>query len=408
MYMLDRIAPCLFGLMVYASVRHHSSSWLATLPDMVGIMVAVGGALFLLTRAHERLSVPRSIRMPLLLLAVSVAISTFSSAGLAESLLRLLLYMSVALLAIGVYLLYRDAGRIPLVPYCLVIAVVHAPFVVEVILELIEADGRLFPDGLNVANFANVRHFGHVCYLAAMGGSALVALSRRLDAVSFGLTSCALFGIIAMGSRGPLLAWAFFVGLLFCFSPARWRIAAYGLAALVATSALVWYLHDSGLLITPNIFVRLEQALQTAGAEIDSGRLAIWRDSVREIVAHPLFGQGPEGYSLSDCCNTGVTHPHNFVLQLLMEFGFVGCSIALWLAVRAVSILGAARGFLKVVMASPTNRVLTSALVAYLALGLIDGMLYFVVPLMHFALFCGLLAAGIHHAGVITRSRPQP
>jgi hypothetical protein len=35
-------------------------------------------------------------------------------------------------------------------------------------------------------------------------------------------------------------------------------------------------------------------------------------------------------------------------------------------------------------------------------------MLYFVVPLMHFALFCGLLAAGIHHAGVITRSRQSP
>jgi hypothetical protein len=49
-----------------------------------------------------------------------------------------------------------------------------------------------------------------------------------------------------------------------------------------------------------------------------------------------------------------------------------------------------------------------SALAAYLALGLIDGMLYFVVPLMHFALFCGLLAAGIHHAGVITRSRQSP
>jgi O-antigen ligase len=226
--------------------------------------------------------------------------------------------------------------------------------------------------------------------------------------VAFTLASCALFGIIAMGSRGALLAWILFVGLLFCLSPARWRIAAYGLAALVATSALVWYLHDSGLLVTPNIFVRLEQALQAGGAGLDTGRLAIWRDAVREIAAHPLFGHGPEGYALSDCCETWITHPHNFILQLLMEFGLVGCSAALLLAVRAVSLMGAARGFLKLVMASPTNRVLTSTLVAYLALGLIDGMLYFVVPLMHFALFCGLLAAGIHQAGVISGSRKQP
>lgn len=403
-FMLDRIVPCLFGLLLYTSVRHHSSSWSATLPDMVGIIVVAAGTLILLTKAHERLSVPRSIVVLLLLLGVSVAISTLSSAEVAASLLRLLLYVSVALLAMGVYLLYRDAGSIPLVSYCLAIAVVHAPFVVEVILELLEADGRLFPNGPNVVNFANVRHFGHVCFLAAMSGVALVALSRRFDAVSFALTSCALFGIISMGSRGPLLAWIFFLGLLFCFSPARWRIAAYALAALVATSGLVWYLHDSGLLVTPNIFLRLEQALQAAGAGVDSGRLVIWRDSVREIAAYPLFGQGPEGYAISGCCETWVTHPHNFVLQLLMEFGLVGCSVALLLAVRAVSLMGAAGGFLKLVMASPTNRVLTCALVAYLALGLIDGMLYFAVPLMHFALFCGLFAAGIHHARVSTQS----
>jgi O-antigen ligase len=205
-----------------------------------------------------------------------------------------------------------------------------------------------------------------------------------------------------------LLAWVLFVGLLFCFSPARWRIAAYGLAALFATSALVWYLHDSGLLVTPNIFERLEQALQAARAGVESGRIAIWRDSIHEIAAHPLFGQGPEGYALSGCCVTWVTHPHNFVLQLLMEFGLVGCSAALLLAGRAVSLMGGGSGFLKLVMASPKNRVLTSALAAYLALGLIDGMLYFVVPLMHFALFCGLLAAGIHQAGVISGSRKQP
>src|SRR5690606_36017813 len=122
----------------------------------------------------------------------------------------------------------------------------------------------------------------------------------------------------------------------------------------------------------------------------DSGRLAVWGDSVREIAAYPLFGQGPEAYDLSGCCEQWVAHPHNFILQLLMEFGLAGCLLALLVLVQAVALLGGALRSRSLVAASPANLVLALALVAYLALGLIDGMLYFAVPLLHFALFCGL------------------
>jgi len=404
----DWTGPSLFGLLVFLITMFHSSTWVATLPEVVMIMLGVAGILLVRMRAVERLSLPRTIVMLLSLLAISATISTVRSVDILTALPRLGLYLSVFLLAAAVYLRYRDARCIPVAWYCLAIAIVCLPFLAAVVVEFVEEAGHLFPNGPNVPNFANVRHFGHVCFLAAMSGAALVVLSRRLGILSFALTCCALFGLIATGSRGPLLAWMLFVGLLCCLGPARWRLLACGLASLVAMSALVWYLDSSGLLVTPNIFSRLEETLRQRGGGFDSGRLQLWLDSIHEIAAFPLFGQGPEGYLQSGCCNTWVNHPHNLILQMLMEFGVVGGAILALLCVQTIRLLGGARRLLRLVTSSPGNCVLASMLAAYVALGLIDGMFYFAVPLMHFALFCGLFAAGLRQACLIDRRGAGP
>ena len=89
---------------------------------------------------------------------------------------------------------------------------------------------------------------------------------------------------------------------------------------------------------------------------------------------------------------------HNFVLQFLMEFGLVGCAILLLIASRGVKGLGGLAAAARLALATPGNRVLVCVLVSFLAYSLIDQMMYHLLPLLHFALFAGLFAAGLMQA----------
>jgi O-antigen ligase len=208
------------------------------------------------------------------------------------------------------------------------------------------------------------------------------------------LAAGALFGVILTGSRGALLSWVLFILLMCSFSNVRMRAAIHGFLALIASAGLVWYLHESGLLPSPNIFGRAGSMLRGEEA-FDSSRLVVWAESVRQIMARPVFGSGPEGYWLSGCCSPHILQAHNFVLQFLMEFGFVGCGIAVLLLARTVRALGGAFGVARRVMATPANRLLACMLGAFLAYGLIDQVMYHLLPLLHLALLVGLLAAGL-------------
>ena len=256
-----------------------------------------------------------------------------------------------------------------------------------------------------MAHFANVRQFAEFGFFAAVSATGLGLLSRRLVVPSFLLAAAALFGIILTGSRGAALSWVLFVVLASCFSQARVRAAVHGLLVLTLAAGLVWYLDRAGILPSPNIFARVA-SLQAGEETFDSSRLDLWLSSMRQIAAHPLFGSGPEGYWLSGCCNRSWKQAHNFVLQFLMEFGVVGCAIALLLAARAAKGLGGTAAAARLALATPGNRVLTCLLAAFLGYSLIDQTMYHLLPLLHFALFAGLFAAGLaQQRGVSTASR---
>jgi O-antigen ligase len=181
-----------------------------------------------------------------------------------------------------------------------------------------------------------------------------------------------------------------------CFGWARVRAALHGLVALGLSAGLVWYLDHSALLRSPNIFARIGSQ-----QSFDSGRLQAWQVSLEQIMARPLFGSGPEGFwlsGLSDCCGHPIRQAHNFVLQFLMEFGLVGCGIAVLIAARAIKRMGGRTGAITLVLATPGSRLLACLLAAFLAYSLIDQMMYHVLPLLHFALLAGLFAAGLAQA----------
>jgi len=108
---------------------------------------------------------------------------------------------------------------------------------------------------------------------------------------------------------------------------------------------------------------------------------------------------------LSGCCDNRVLQAHNFVLQFLMEFGLIGCGIAVLVAARAVKGMGGVSGTTKLVLATPGNRVMACLLAAFLAFSLIDQLMYHPLPLLHLALLAGLFAAGLAQARAANRGR---
>jgi O-antigen ligase len=173
------------------------------------------------------------------------------------------------------------------------------PFVVAVVWEMWKSHGELLKLRTGVPNFANVRHFGQVCFLASACGIGAMFLSRRFMPVRFTLACLPLFALLLVGSRGPALAWLACAGFL-CVAKGRgtpgfvWQATCVAGVACIA----VWLLDLSGVLPSPNVFSRVGRFV--GGTEsLDSGRMEIWGDSLREFIAHPWLGSGPEGYELS-------------------------------------------------------------------------------------------------------------
>lgn len=392
------IAPGFFGVCLFGAIKWHSHEVDLTLHVLELCIYLLGGALLLLqSRLNRRLAVPSDVRLLLAALAVSLFISNFVVAEPVYSLPRLNLYLSVALLAAATYLTYRDAV-VPLHAFFAAIAVSHIPLLVEVLVWIGRSQPPFFKAVWSVPNFEQVRHFGTAAFFAAASGCGMVALSSRFRVLPLLLTFSALFGIIATGSRAPLLAWAGLIVLLTCFGPHRLRVVASGLVIVTLALSSVWLLDRSGLFQSPNFFTRVEQSGDPE--QFDSGRLVMWRAVAGVIAEHPWFGLGAEAQRLSKCCDVRLAHPHNFVLQLLMQFGLVGNALLAALGWRGIRAMGGLRQVWSLVLLSPENRVLACMLAAYFALALVDGLMFFAIPMIHLALFSGLFAAGLRQGRV--------
>lgn len=402
---LQWILPLMFAALISAIIRNHSLVPAATMSRDVGNLLTVGAlGLIILMMCGRRLSVSLETTLLLLALTISTLISVMGSGGPDPSLLRLQIYLATAILAMAVYLAYRESAHIRIEAWFLGIALAHLPFLLSATLWIKDLEPPFWQDGHRVGHFGNVRQYAEFAYLAAASGTALGVLSRRLLVPALILAAGGVFGIVLTGSRGALLSWILFVVLLAGLSRARLRAAVTGVLVLASCAVAVWYLDRSGILASPNIFGRI--ANEAAGTEsLDASRLKIWLSSLQQITVHPLFGSGPEGYWLSGCCDRRIMQAHNFVLQFLMEFGLVGCGILMLLALRAVKGLGGIAGTIDAAMATPANRVLTCLLASFLAYSLIDQMMYHLVPLVHLGVFAGLYATGLVQASLSRRHK---
>jgi hypothetical protein len=130
----------------------------------------------------------------------------------------------------------------------------------------------------------------------------------------------------------------------------------------------------------------------TSVDELSSTRLSFWSVTWHEILQAPWLGHGADSYRFILPKQDG-NQPHNWILQFLLDFGFLGAvPLGLWLVRQAHRGLAGrhAQDELEIVR---SRRAAAGALVACVAAGLLDGVFYHAVILLPAALLVGIAGA---------------
>lgn len=327
-------------------------------------------------------------------LAASAALSPNATAAMS----RLRVYYSLAAFGSVLFVALRRCRPYVVLQLLVVVAMIHMFFL---IIALKAAAASVGQAAVAVPPyFSNVRHFGYQGFLSACAALSLGFLDRRFRAAGLLLGSASLFGIILFGSRGALAAWAIFVTVLAALLRDRRRVVIAAAALSLAGALLASYAADQRHLFnTSSLFDRA-----SVGASLveSPSRLIIWRDAMTAIAARPVLGYGPEAFVTSGCClrPKPLTHPHNVILQVLLESGFAGLTSLAWVACayfgqRITTALTLARE-----EGSHAGSAATLAMLAgFCSFAMVDGLSYHIVPLLHFAVISALFAAA---------SRPAP
>lgn len=192
--------------------------------------------------------------------------------------------------------------------------------------------------------------------LAVLAPFALWTARWRWGRKGLVLAGLVLLGpVLLSGSRASWLTYALVVAAFAwreAASPRRFLLlCGAGLLVALAAGGIAWKTSE-------RFHARMEKtlvALQGSDRALDtalSGRLDIWRTSLRMFQTHPLHGVGVRGYRYAypqvappndhfvvsgEACGVGegACHAHQLVLEVLTETGIAG--LLLWLAAAALA-----------------------------------------------------------------------
>ncbi len=160
-------------------------------------------------------------------------------------------------------------------------------------------------------------------------------------------------------ARGWLLLWAACYLISMVFASSRGGILAATVMATLLVGAWLWernggswlqtraYLRAHGwkwglglalLLLVTGLFVASQAAQPTHGGLLAS-RTDIWQTAMQVIALHPWLGTGPGRYGFEVGRFVSLppafwpAHPHNLVLTVVAEYGWLGLPILFWLVV---------------------------------------------------------------------------
>ncbi|MCV2218225.1 O-antigen ligase family protein [Thauera sp. Sel9] len=322
-------------------------------------LFAVPALLGLIVTRTEML---KAIKQPAVLLFLVLAAWVLISLGWAEgdkvssSLVKRPLYIFLALAG----MLYLGAARatVPLRYVLLISMTVVTAFVAWTAPEFL-ATRKPWEHYIGPGILINQLLTSHVLGLLFVFGVASVFLSERWNHFFWICLLCCpilLWGIVLTSSRTPLVGIAAVLCWLCLIRPSRRTLCALGLMAALAVFAYV---------IQPTIFT-------SRGL---SGRPEIWVAAFGKIMEQPLIGHGFEGSTEFFVEATKMTwrDPHNVMLAVALELGFIG--LAIWIAMHVAALRAC------FVQRANTDAVVASCLVVFgLAAGLTEGGNFFSRP----------------------------
>lgn len=395
-WLLIASSPVIFAIATWDPLTTHNpvQAWMRTygVPVILVELLVVGLAL---ANGFEPLKT--LVRAPLW---VRIALAALLLIGLATALLvapdrqtaltRTL--FSVTHLLFGLAVAYLAAGSSPLISRLIWPSIVAGLCGYLLILILYVAI-LPSPTTFDWAHFrlavVNIRQVGF--YSAAGGAAALgVALARK-ELSWFALSLIAASGLLAMsfwsGTRGSLVAVgaAFVVGALL-LKPLRTIRAWLALGCATAFGALLSLVHSVPYFLYGTSRLAATTSLRSL-EDVSSGRWSTWLGTIRVIRERPLFGYGESQFrGIVPEALGSYNHPHNIVLQIVLQWGLIGAAcffaLAVFLAVRCVRALR---------LAPTMNLPAFLVLASLLTMSLYEGTLYHSYPIMMVAVCIGCI-----------------
>nr|WP_246350603.1 O-antigen ligase family protein [Sphingobium boeckii] len=242
--------------------------------------------------------------------------------------------------------------------------------------------------GLGVVN---IRHTGFYIIPGTAIALGLIAYERRPLFYTAGLvviTTCFALNFWA-GSRAPVIALIAACGLTAVLLPelrtARFLTALCLGLVLGAVLSLIHLPPDGNY----GVF-RIFSSATVEGADISSGRLALWKSSIETFFQHPWFGVGESQFILVvPGANSMFHHPHDAILQILLQWGAIGFGLVAVLAIPLwLKLLATAK--------SQGSHIVPAflAINTLLFYSMIDGIAFFIYPMMILTFLIAISLAG--------------
>lgn len=315
-------------------------------------------------------------------LCAFIAFGTLSSIAAGElaiiSLLNFSRYLMQALLFAALVHILKNAKEFSLRRWLAYIAAGSVAYVVLLALFCLQVTSpETFRWTERLPSATNVRQIGNVVALLAIvpAGILLMAHDAKTRIAASLVQICLLAFVMWSGSRGGLLGYGVALASMALFCRVLFKVKK--VTTLVAT----WIISLVVALAIPapadGFGMSRVKASMTA-EDATSGRIEIWKSTIKAISEEPLIGHGSATYrfNMMEINGYAYNHPHNFVLQFSYDWGILGGGLALFLlatlAFRAISVSP---------KMEPQKALAIGAFGGISAMASIDGALFYPLPM---------------------------
>lgn len=315
----------------------------------IELIVILGAMIAGFSPARAIAALPRPARWALAgLAAIAFGTALFVAPNGAESIIRTCMSAVHIVFGLAVYHLLRAQwADLRILIWPSVVLGTCAYMLLALVFAAAVPDSETFDwpyFGLGVTNIRQTGFYSAVGAAAALGLAA-ASTDRRI----FSLWTVAAALLLALsywsGSRSALIAVPFAGMLCLIGYHQAWRRRALFALMLSLVGGLLIAMIlppvDHELMGWQRIFFSVSYGSDSDA--VSSGRITMWRDTIAAIAERPLFGHG-ESQFRHIIPDTPLSHPHNSVLQIILQWGLIGgglfFALGVWILKSACSTAG--------------------------------------------------------------------